>query len=58
MHTTHPKRVFGVEHMNSTLKELELTPSSTILVLPVLNLFLILLIHFAYLKLYFKFTVT
>ncbi len=36
MHTMHPKRVLGNDDMNKSLKDLELAPTATILVIPVI----------------------
>ena len=36
MHTMHPKRVLGIDEMSQSLKDLELAPTATILVIPVI----------------------
>jgi UBX domain-containing protein 1/4 len=35
LHSTYPKRVFGNEHMNMSLRELQLAPTASLLVMPV-----------------------
>lgn len=35
LHSTYPKRVFGNEHMNVSLRELQLAPTASLLIMPV-----------------------